>query len=187
MGLLAQRLRGALIEDGISYDTVDAALAAGADDLLDAAARARALWTLRDRPAFAQVYRAYDRAARILPGEFAGEVREELITAGSERELLEAVRRLQALDVLRGARAAQDRRPGTPLEALAGRYADALGHLAALAGPVDRLFDDVLVMDPDPAVRANRLALLAGVVNLIRPIADLSRLVVGEGKPLAAS
>jgi glycyl-tRNA synthetase beta chain len=187
MGLLAQRLRGALIEDGISYDTVDAALAAGADDLLDAAARARALWTLRDRPAFAQVYRAYDRAARILPREFAGEVREELITAGSERELLEAVRRLQALDVLRGARAAQDRRPGTPLEALAGRYADALGHLAALAGPVDRLFDDVLVMDPDPAVRANRLALLAGVVNLIRPIADLSRLVVGEGKPLAAS
>ncbi len=42
-------------------------------------------------------------------------------------------------------------------------------------------------MDPDERVRANRLALLEAVVAMIRPIADLSRVVMGEGKPVAAS
>jgi glycyl-tRNA synthetase beta subunit len=42
----------------------------------------------------------------------------------------------------------------------------------------------VLVMADDETARTNRLALLAGVVGLVRPIADLSRVVVvGEGKP----
>jgi glycyl-tRNA synthetase beta chain len=52
---------------------------------------------------------------------------------------------------------------------------------------VDLFFTDVLVMAEDEAVRANRLALLGGVVRLIRPIADLSRIVVGEGKASASS
>jgi len=43
------------------------------------------------------------------------------------------------------------------------------------------------VMAEDEAVRANRLALLARVVELIRPLADLSRTVVGDGKPRADS
>ncbi|HYM91288.1 MAG TPA: glycine--tRNA ligase subunit beta, partial [bacterium] len=47
MDLLRQRLRSVLIDSGISYDTVDAVLAAGYDDLLDAAVRARALWAFR--------------------------------------------------------------------------------------------------------------------------------------------
>jgi glycyl-tRNA synthetase beta subunit len=49
---------------------------------------------------------------------------------------------------------------------------------APLRAPVDRYFEDVLVMDPDPAVRANRLAQLAAVVNLLVEIGDLSRLPV---------
>jgi glycyl-tRNA synthetase beta subunit len=40
-----------------------------------------------------------------------------------------------------------------------------------------------MVMADDEGVRANRLALLARVVDLIRPLADLSRAVVGEGTP----
>jgi glycyl-tRNA synthetase beta chain len=44
---------------------------------------------------------------------------------------------------------------------------------------VDRFFADVLVMDPDPAVRARRLGLLAAVAEFLRRGADLGR-ITGE-------
>jgi glycyl-tRNA synthetase beta chain len=55
-------------------------------------------------------------------------------------------------------------------------YARAFDLLAALAPAVDAFFDRVLVNDPDPALRNNRLALLAELRALFAGIADLSRL-----------
>ena len=43
---------------------------------------------------------------------------------------------------------------------------------------VDRFFDDVLVMADDPAIRANRLALLRGVAQTMNRVADISKLAV---------
>jgi len=45
---------------------------------------------------------------------------------------------------------------------------------------VDRYFEDVLVMDPDEAVRANRLAQLAAVTALIGRIGEFSRLPLAQ-------
>ena len=58
----------------------------------------------------------------------------------------------------------------------ARRYDDALVRLASLRPAVDAFFDQVLVMDPDEAIRANRLALLASVSRLFLAVGDLSRL-----------
>jgi glycyl-tRNA synthetase beta chain len=58
----------------------------------------------------------------------------------------------------------------------ARRYRDALERLAALRAPVDRFFDDVLVMADDPQLRRNRLALLARLRGLFMDVADVSRL-----------
>jgi glycyl-tRNA synthetase beta chain len=55
-------------------------------------------------------------------------------------------------------------------------YRSAFERLATLRGAVDKFFDEVLVMDPDPALRANRLALLARLRELFMGIADVSRL-----------
>jgi len=65
-----------------------------------------------------------------------------------------------------------------PVEALFGerRYEDALKRLAALRPHVDKFFDEVLVMDENPSVRANRLALLAALERTFGHAADLSRL-----------
>jgi len=60
------------------------------------------------------------------------------------------------------------------------RYTEALSALAALRVPVDAFFDKVMVMDPDPALRANRLALLGIMQKLFLFIADLSLLKAGE-------
>ena len=57
-----------------------------------------------------------------------------------------------------------------------GEYGTALSELARLRPAVDAFFDGVMVMDPDPALRANRLALLTRLRALFAGIADLSRL-----------
>ncbi len=55
-------------------------------------------------------------------------------------------------------------------------YARALTALATLKSPVDRFFDEVMVMADDLAVRANRLALLAHLGRLMNSVADISEL-----------
>ena len=55
-------------------------------------------------------------------------------------------------------------------------YTDALRSLAGLQAPVDRFFDDVMVMADDPALRDNRLALLQRLADLFLQVADISRL-----------
>ena len=59
-----------------------------------------------------------------------------------------------------------------------GDYTEALRALASARGPVDRFFDDVMVMADDRAVRANRLALLRGLAEAMNQVADLSKLAV---------
>ena len=63
-----------------------------------------------------------------------------------------------------------------PGQIAAGDYAAAFAKLAGLRPAVDTFFDEVMVMDPDPALRANRLALLGTLRELFTGIADLSRL-----------
>jgi glycyl-tRNA synthetase beta chain len=57
-----------------------------------------------------------------------------------------------------------------------GRYADALSAMAALKVPVDAFFDQVMVNAEDPALRANRLALLGQLHQAMNQVGDLSRL-----------
>jgi len=59
-------------------------------------------------------------------------------------------------------------------------YASALRLLAQLREPVDAFFDKVMVMDPDPALRGNRLALLGKMRALFLFTADLSLLKSGD-------
>ncbi|WP_166252951.1 glycine--tRNA ligase subunit beta [Marinobacter salicampi] len=57
-----------------------------------------------------------------------------------------------------------------------GDYGAALSSLAQLGAPVDRFFDEVMVMAEDDAVRNNRLALLNRLRNLFLRVADISLL-----------
>ena len=55
-------------------------------------------------------------------------------------------------------------------------YTGALCELAALQAPVDAFFNDVMVMDEEPSLRDNRLALLNGLSELFLRVADISKL-----------
>lgn len=57
-------------------------------------------------------------------------------------------------------------------------YTEALGVLAGLRAPIDRFFDDVMVMSDDPALQKNRLALLGALRDQFLDIADISLLAI---------
>ncbi|OFX35339.1 MAG: glycine--tRNA ligase subunit beta [Armatimonadetes bacterium RBG_16_67_12] len=162
VGLTLQRLRMVLMDQGIAYDTIDAVLATQRDDVSDITARARALQDVRSDAAMPRLATGFARASRILgQGQAAEAVDEHLLAEGPERTLHHAWARVRG-DVERAVEAR--------------RYADALQILERLADPIDRFFDDVLVMAPDPAVRANRLALLREVTAAFLRVADFSKL-----------
>jgi glycyl-tRNA synthetase beta chain len=61
-------------------------------------------------------------------------------------------------------------------------YRDAFAEAARFKPAVDRFFNDVLVMDPNPSIRQNRLRLLRRLQNLILNLADISEIVPEEMK-----
>lgn len=167
-----QRLRAVLIDQGIRYDLVDAALAASADDLLGAADRAQALSAFAGRPEFTRLFVAYDRASRILSADAAPHVDPEKFEVPAEHRLHEAAIRVS---------------PKVRTAIASGNYLLAMEELLPLTEPVDRIFDDVLIMAPQPAVRANRLALLRLAVDAFRLVADFSKVVVSDNQPQPSS
>jgi glycyl-tRNA synthetase beta chain len=59
-------------------------------------------------------------------------------------------------------------------------YKAVLTSLAELRHPVDDFFEQVMVMDDDPAVRNNRLSLLHGLRELFLQVADISLLTINK-------
>jgi glycyl-tRNA synthetase beta chain len=96
-------------------------------------------------------------------GDAAAAVDRALLDSGAEHDLYAAVQKLL---------------PVVHDHVGRGDYTAALRALASARGPVDRFFDDVMVMADDPAVRANRLALLRGLAEAMNQVADLSKLAV---------
>jgi glycyl-tRNA synthetase beta chain len=145
-------------------DCVDAALAAGADDVPDARARAEAVARLRNRADFEPLAAAFKRVANILKGESTtGAPDPDRFVDDNERALWSAFTDIE-------------RRVSSHLSQ--DDYHNALNVLAELKSPVDRFFDSVLVMDKDDRIRTNRLALLGRINSTFTRIADFRQLAV---------
>jgi glycyl-tRNA synthetase beta chain len=173
-GFFAQRLDQFLADRGIRYDLADATVAGSLDDPTDVRHRAEALAAYSTSPDFAPLVVGYKRVANILRGPAGAQA--PVIPPLDPATLTEpAERGLHDAAAAAGGRIADLRQ--------ARRFADALAELLALRAPIDRFFDDVMVMVDDPAVRGRRLALLALVRELFTGTWDLSRVVVeGERK-----
>ncbi len=164
---LADRVRYLLGLQGYAYDEIEAALAASSQgrggDLADLRQRVAALKQARERPEFLAVVLAAKRIANIVKDAAAAPVDEALLVEPAERRLAAehaAVR--GTIDAAAGA----------------GDYAGALLAIAGLAPHLDRFFVEVLVMAEDPAVRANRIALLQAIGTTLSGIAKLTEMVV---------
>jgi glycyl-tRNA synthetase beta chain len=153
---------------GFAYDEVNAALAAGADDLVDAQRRLEAIKATRRTKNFEPLAVSFKRIRKIIDkaGDPAGwktqAVNAELFDQPAERALHEAARKAAQ-------QASADKR--------AGKYREALQVISELRPSVDKFFDDVLVMAEDEAVRRNRLTMLAELLTEFSTVADFSEIV----------
>ena len=187
---LADRLKVQQREAGVRHDLIDAVFALGGeDDLVRLLARVKALQAFVTTDEGANLLAGYKRAANILKKEgfeplpFRGGVgvgpvdrSQASVLADSshpspspeEEGLSDAETALiAALDI------------AEPLAAIAiadEKFEAAMAALAQLRAPIDAFFESVIVNDPDPAIRAARLALLARVRDAVHRVADFSRI-----------
>lgn len=158
-----QRLRGVLDEQGFRYDLVDAVLAVERNDLNDVVARLEALQQGVSEEYFSKLLTGFQRAANLVDkqGVRRLDISEDQLAEPAEKWLFEAcTAREKEISLLLGAR----------------RYQAVMEMLAGLQEPIDRFFDDVMVMVDDEELRNTRLALLYRVVSLMTRLADLRKI-----------
>jgi len=172
LDFIGDRARYILRErSGVAYDEVNATLAAGADDLVDAVRRLEALKAIRRTRNFEPLAVSFKRIRKIL--EKAGPVASwRLPAARPELFTEDAEKRLHSAAGQAAQQAAAHKR--------AGNYREALQVIAELRPAVDRFFDEVLVMAEEEIVRKNRLTLLAELLREFSTIADFSELGAEE-------
>jgi glycyl-tRNA synthetase beta chain len=160
---IVERARQHFRDAGHAAELVNAALASAWTTFSDLEARLDALSAFMGQEAAQSLAAANKRIGNILrkaeEEEFGDTIAEDRLILKEERELRGLIVRAE--------------RAVAPLLDRAD-YQASLNELARLRPAVDLFFDAVLVMDPDPALRHNRLALLARLKSLFDQIADLS-------------
>ena len=164
LGFILDRLHAWYRDKGIKADVLEAVLSLRPDNPLDIDQRIQAVNRFRALPEAESLAAANKRIGNILK-KVEGALPETIDTAklveAREKALFDALDDLAA-DVQ------------TLLQD--NRYEDALARLAQLRDPVDRFFDEVMVMADDEALRNNRIALLGRLHGLFLQVADISRL-----------
>ncbi len=161
---LFDRLNGLLRDQGSHAQEVDAVLALQPARWGDIPRRLAAVRSFASLPESAALAAANKRVGNILKkvdGAVSDTVDPAWLKEDAERALAQALSSVGA-----SADAAFEQ----------GDYTASLSALAALKAPVDAFFDAVMVNAEDPALRQNRLALLATLHRAMNRVADLSRL-----------
>ncbi|WP_345812887.1 glycine--tRNA ligase subunit beta [Paraburkholderia sp. PREW-6R] len=158
------RLRGLLRERGYAPGEIDAVLALNPTRLDDIVARLDAVREFASLSEAASLAAANKRISNILKkseSAATGGVQVALLTESAEKALYAQLEQVA---------------PRVQTQLAARDYTGALTALAALREPVDTFFNDVMVNAEDPALRANRLALLGALHQQMNCVADISRL-----------
>jgi glycyl-tRNA synthetase beta chain len=157
---------------GYAYDVVKAVLAADAEDVVDALARAEAVAKVRPSADFESISVAFKRMKNIL--RQAAETKKNVAQTVDSGALTEESENVLAVQIPQTAAAVEKQRS-------ARNYEGALLEIAKLRPAIDTFFDKVMVMVDDEKVRANRLGLLQTLLREFSTIADFSEIVT-EGK-----
>lgn len=153
---------------GLAYDLVNATLAAGWEDVVDAVARAQAVAKVRPSADFESISIAFKRMKNIL--RQAEETKKRVADPFNDAALKEDAEKKLAAAVPQVAKS---------VNALSAsrQYEPALIEISRLRPLIDLFFDKVMVMVDDEALRANRLGLLQTLVREFSSIADFSEIV----------
>ena len=166
LDFIYERLAGVLREQGYSAQEIDAVLSLRPQHLASVPVRLAAVRAFSALPEAAALAAANKRVSNILKKAGPSVTDDANVDPALLREPAE-----QAL-----AAALAEARPKADAAFERGDYTASLQALAALRAPVDAFFADVMVNADDPALKANRLALLAALHAAMNRVADLSRL-----------
>ncbi|MHB1333536.1 MAG: glycine--tRNA ligase subunit beta [Sulfuriferula sp.] len=161
---IADRLAGNLREQGYSAQEVDAVLTLHPQILADIPKLLDAVHTFAGLPEAPALAAANKRVGNILKkaeGEVGGAVDPKVFVEMAESVLFVSLGEIA---------------PRADAAFASGDYTTSLQALAALKAPVDAFFDSVMVNADDPALKANRLALLKQLHQTMNRVADISRL-----------
>ncbi len=156
------RFRAWYQDQGFSIDVIQAVLARRPTKPADFDKRVKAVSHFRTLDAAEPLAAANKRVSNILAkfeGDLPERVDETLLTEEPEQALYQALAT-----------------PAVSIELKNGDYQKQLTQLAELREPVDKFFDNVMVMADDEALKKNRLTLLNQLRNLFLQIADISLL-----------
>lgn len=153
-------------ETGVRHDIIDAAVSADfVDDYVRLLGLVKALQGFVEKPEGANLLAGYKRAANILKKEEGSwtpdQVRGDGDVLADEQALVDALDNAQP----HAAEAVEQE-----------DFTGAMEALSTLRGPIDAFFDKVTVNDPDPAIRARRLNLLARFRDAVHTVADFSKI-----------
>lgn len=158
------RLAGSLREQGYSAQEVDAVVSQRPQRLGDIPKRlaaVRAFAALPEAEALAAANKRVGNILKKVEGGVAAKIDNALLQEAAEVALAQALAEVK---------------PAAEAAFAKGDYAASLQSLAALKAPVDTFFNDVMVNAEDPALRANRLGLLATLHLAMNQVADISKL-----------
>ncbi|WP_372526383.1 glycine--tRNA ligase subunit beta [Piscinibacter sp.] len=161
---LRERLVGYLRDAGYSAQEVEAVVEARPERWAEVPKRLAAVRAFAALPEAASLAAANKRVGNILKKSEASA--ETVVNAALLKEPAEAA----LADALASVG------PMADAAFVRGDYTASLQALAALKTPVDAFFDGVMVNADDPALRSNRLALLATLHAAMNRVADLSKL-----------
>ncbi|MFH1386584.1 MAG: glycine--tRNA ligase subunit beta [bacterium] len=161
MTFFVGRLRPLLIEKGLRYDVVDAALYSFTD-ILKVIEKAEALNGVLREPWLPGVIASADRLSRIAGGTTLTQVSEQNLEDKEEKELYSLY--LQVKGVVSDFITKEE-------------WIAASKELSNLTAPIELFFDKVLVMHKDERLKANRLALLKSLEKLYLSVADFRKII----------
>lgn len=162
MEFFKDRIKNLFRDLGIRYDVIDAILSSNIDDIADMHARAVALNSWIDKGELVEMLTAFNRVATLAEKAQSDEASIGLMKEEAEFNLYQQF---------------QETRSNVEYLLADKEYTRALDAFASLRPAIDNMFDSVMVMDKDEAIKNNRLAILKQIYDTMLNICDLSKIV----------
>ncbi|MGL5651871.1 MAG: glycine--tRNA ligase subunit beta [Paraclostridium sp.] len=162
MEFFKDRIKNLFRDLGIRYDVIDAILSSNIDDIADMYARAKALNSWIDKGELVEMLTAFNRVATLAEKAETNKVNINLMREEAEFNLYQQFQEISS----------------NVEHLLANKeYTKALDAFASLRPAIDNMFDSVMIMDKDEAIKNNRLAILKQIYDIMLNICDLSKIV----------
>ncbi|MDD4803440.1 MAG: glycine--tRNA ligase subunit beta [Syntrophomonas sp.] len=162
MDFILQRLRGIMLDRGVSFDVIDAVLFQAGGDLSEIILRAEVIGKFKSASQWDDFQVVFNRSCNLSRKWDSTQVNAEVLEDDSEKSLYQHYLRIEP----EFKKAIQEK-----------NYETALGIMAGMRDDIDQFFDAVMVMVENNDLKAARLGILKSIADLCNYLADFSKVL----------